>query len=80
MKNRLNITVDDSLVDRAKQYAAQHHTSLSQLVEDYFRELTRLPQRKNVRDLLKELPRPDLSDGTAIKSHYYESRKKKYGF
>ena len=81
MKNRLNITVDDALVEQAKRYAAMHQTSLSQLVEQYFKSLTRPVRKKNILDLMKELPKPKGKVPEAdLKGPYYESRKKKYGF
>lgn len=80
MKNRLNITVDDSLVEQAKRYAARHKTSLSQLVEQYFKSLTRPAHKKNILELLKELPTPKIKLEGELKEKYYEDRKKKYGF
>jgi hypothetical protein len=79
MKNRLNITVDDALMEKAKRYAAKHHTSVSQLVEQYFKSLTRPAHKKNVRDLLKELPKPTRKAEGYLKEAYYEERKHKYG-
>jgi len=80
MKNRLNITVDDALMEQAKRYAAKHHTSVSQLVEQYFKSLSRPARKKNVRDLLKELPKPARKADGYTKEAYYEERKHKYGF
>jgi len=36
MKNKLTLRLDDSLIRRAKKYAKQHQTSVSQMVADYF--------------------------------------------
>ena len=80
MKNRLNITIDEVLLDHAKQYAKSKQTSLSQLIEDYLKKLTS-PRRKNIIQVMKEMPKPKKQlpevDG---KNLYYESRRKKYGF
>ena len=80
MKNRLNITIDEALLEEAKKYANKQQTSLSQLVEDYFKKLAS-PRRKNILDLMEEMPKPkrNLPQGE-LKNLYYESRKKKYGF
>ena len=81
MKNRLNITVDDALVEQAKRYAAKHKTSLSSLIERYLKSLTRPARKKNIIDLMKELPKPKGEiPGSNVKELYYENRKKKYGF
>jgi hypothetical protein len=83
MKNRLNITVDNVLMEEAKLYAAKHKTSLSQLVEEYFKTLTRQrPARKaNIIDFMKKMPKPKgkVPRGDLNKL-YYEDNKKKYGF
>lgn len=80
MKNRLNITIDEALLEEAKKYANKQQTSLSQLVEDYFKKLAS-PRRKNILDLMEEMPKPkrNLPQGE-LKNLYYESRKNKYGF
>ena len=40
---KLTLRMDANLVDSAKKYAALHGKSLSQLVADYFDELTQEP-------------------------------------
>jgi len=80
MKNRLNLTVDDTLLEQAKRYAAKHQTSLSQIVEEYFRNLVRPARKKNILQLLNELHKaPVKAEGDGRKT-YYEGRKTKYGF
>ena len=83
MKNRLNKTVDNALMEEAKLYAAKHKTSLSQLVEEYFKTLTRQrpAKKENILELMARLPKPKgkLPEGD-LKKLYYESRRKKYGF
>ncbi len=39
--HKLTLRVEGELVNNAKKYAAQHGKSLSQLVADYFADLTR---------------------------------------
>lgn len=79
MKNRLNIVIDDALADQAKRYAAKHQTSLSQLVEQYFKSLTRPARKKNILDLVSELPAPKLKIEGDLKVNYFNQKKKKYG-
>ena len=40
MHIKLTLTVDDKIIDRAKQYARNHKLSVSQMVESYFRRVT----------------------------------------
>lgn len=39
MITRLNITVDKTVVEQAKQYASDHGRSLSGLIEEYLKSL-----------------------------------------
>ncbi len=80
MKNRLNITIDEGLIEQAKRYASKHQTSLSQLVEQYFKSLTRPSRRKNIIQLIEELPKPGLKIEGDLKERYYKDQKRRYGF
>lgn len=80
MKNRLNLTVDDVLMKRAKLYAAKHQTSVSQLVEQYLKKLTRPSSNENVIQLVERLPKTTVEKNTNLKEAYYEDQQKKYGF
>ena len=81
MKNRVNITIDDQLVREAKRYASRKKVSLSQLIEGYLRQLTSSrSNKKNVLELLSELPNPKGKTEKATIERYYQERKGKYGF
>ena len=80
MKNRLNITVEEDLLNKAKKYAEEHHTSLSQLIGHYLKMLTRKPPRKNILDLVKGLEKPKMDPQADLKKQYFEEQKSKYGF
>lgn len=82
MKTRLNITIEENLLDKVKAYAAKQNSSVSQLVEDYFRTITKKSKRKSLLDVLDELPKPkvNLPEGFDFKEEYYKQRAKKYGF
>jgi hypothetical protein len=79
MKNRLNITIEESLLNKAKKYAEQHQTSLSQLIELYLRNLTKKPSRENIITLVEGLKKPQLDPETDLKKQYYEEQKRKHG-
>jgi len=40
MKTRLNLTIDENLIPKTKNYAKSHGISVSQLVEDLLRKTT----------------------------------------
>jgi hypothetical protein len=80
MKSRLNITVEESLFVPAKRYAARNNTSLSQMVEFYFKMLGRPRRQKNVIDIIEKLPKPSFKTNTDLKEAYYTDQKKKHGF
>jgi hypothetical protein len=75
MKARLNLTIEDSLLKNTKLYAEQHHTSLSELVEDYFKEVTKPLKRKTFADLVKELGKHDIDPKADLKELYYQDQK-----
>ncbi|MFT4202860.1 MAG: DUF6364 family protein [Chitinophagaceae bacterium] len=82
MKNRLNITIDEVLIQEAKRYAFKKNTSLSSLIQDSLRTLvSRRPTNKqNVLDFVKTLPKPNVDTEHYSKETYYEDSKAKYGF
>jgi hypothetical protein len=80
MKARLNITIEERLLNNAKHYAAKNDTSLSQLIELYFESLTRPSRRKNIIQLVEELPKPKIDLSKDLKQAYHEDQKGKYGF
>jgi hypothetical protein len=80
MKSRLNITVEDDLMNKAKRYASRHHISLSQLVERYFKSITRQVRGKNVIQIVDQLPKAHIEENTNLKEAYFEDQRKKHGF
>jgi hypothetical protein len=82
MKARLNITIEDSLLDQVKDYAASKHLSLSQIIEDYFKSIISSTAKKNnILEMVDNLNAPSgLDDDIDLKKSYYEQRSKKYGF
>lgn len=83
MKSRLNITVDEVLMKKAKKYAEKHKTSLSSLIESYFKILTKRANKKNVIDLVEGLPNPStrvMPIKKNLKLDFYKSQKNRYGF
>lgn len=63
MKERLNLTIDGALLEAMKAYAAGKGMSVSELVESYFRQVTKPVQRQNILDMVDQLEGPDSGKG-----------------
>jgi hypothetical protein len=59
MKERLNLTIDGALLEAMKAYAAGKEMSVSELVESYFRSVTKPVRQNNILDLVDQLKRPE---------------------
>jgi hypothetical protein len=71
MKERLNLTIDAGLVESMKAYAASKNLSVSELVESYFRTVTRPLPRTNILDMVDQLEAPAFDVNADLKEHYY---------
>lgn len=80
MKARLNLTIDEKLLDSIKLYAARQQKSVSELVENYFKNVSRRPRRKHIIDLVKDLEPPKIKPEEDLKELFYQEQAKKYGF
>ena len=64
---KLTLSMDGSLIDRAKRYARRHDRSLSDLVSSYLRQITADEQDADdvdrlVRDVADEIPMDQIVD------------------
>jgi hypothetical protein len=75
MKSRLNLTIEESVLQSMKQYAEKQHTSVSDLVEDYFRNVTKPVKKKSFMDLVDKLPPHDIDPKADLKELYYQDKK-----
>lgn len=81
MKTRLNITIENALLSRMKEYAAAKETSMSKIVEDYFNILVKPTiKRSNIIEMVEKLQAPQIEDNVDLKKAYNEERSDKYGF
>lgn len=80
MKVRLNLTIDDNLLNKIKRYAASRKVSVSELVEEYFRTLLKPKRRKNIIDLVEKLPEHSVPATEDLKKGFYEEQSGKHGF
>jgi hypothetical protein len=65
VKERLNLTIDGVLLEAMKAYAASKEMSVSELVESYFRSVTKPMGRDNILDLVDRLEAPG-EKGTGV--------------
>ncbi len=49
MDTKLTLKLDKDVIEKAKDYAKNHQTSLSQLIENYLSSLTADPEKKTKR-------------------------------
>jgi|HubBroStandDraft_1064217.scaffolds.fasta_scaffold79638_2 hypothetical protein len=80
MKERLNLTIDSELLNSMKAYASKKQISVSELVESYFRSLTKPVRRTNILDLIGQLKKPAISEKADLKDLFYREQGEKYGF
>jgi hypothetical protein len=80
MKERLNLTIDGALLEAIKAYALKKGISVSELVEEHFRTVTRPVKRENILDLIDGLKKPVLDGKADLKGLFYKEQGEKYGF
>jgi hypothetical protein len=80
MKVRINLTIDDSTLNKIKRYAANKQISISEFVETYFKNLTKAGKQKNILELVDDLKKPSIQAGTDLKKGFYEDQAGRYGF
>lgn len=80
MNKKLTLSVDSSVIDRAKLYARQHEESLSQLVENYFRFISMDVKEEppkyapEVMELLGSVSVPENINIDDLKASYLEEK------
>jgi hypothetical protein len=80
MKERLNLTIDGVLLEAIKAYALKRDVSVSELVEGYFKTVTKPIERKNILDLIDGLKKPVIDGQADLKELFYKEQGEKYGF
>lgn len=82
MKTRLNITVEQNLLEKVKVYAIHKQISVSSLIESYFETIVKTSsKRKNLLDMVDKLePDAEVVAQSYKKEFFYEDQKAKYGF
>ena len=76
MKARLNITIEEAILRNVKYLAEARNTSVSELVETYFKTIIKPKKSKTFSQLIKELPKPKLENNFKWKDEYYKAKMK----
>lgn len=80
MNKKLTLSVEDSIIEKAKAYAKDNDESLSKLVENYFRLLTSNRKKNDdeisplVKELMGTIEVPAEFDYQQAKMEYLENR------
>ena len=79
MKARLNLSIDTDILKEVKKLSAKKNMSVSEMVENYFKIITR-PKKKLLTEILDALPKPNLPEDFDWKEEYIKDKMKKYGY
>ncbi|QKJ29683.1 hypothetical protein HQ865_07915 [Mucilaginibacter mali] len=80
MKARLNLTIDEAILANIKSYAESKKISISALVENHFKNISKPVKHKNIVEYMNEMQAPDIELPVDLKKAFYEDQAKKYGF
>jgi hypothetical protein len=75
MKSRLNLTIEESLLKSMKIYAEKQHTSVSDLVENYFKQVIKPSKRESFVDMVEKLEPSNIDPKVDLKEQYYLNKK-----
>lgn len=78
MKSRINLTIEKKLIGQVKAYADKQNTSVSDLVEEYFKRIV-TPRKSGLVDFIESLPKPKLHENLDLKKAYLEDKGSEYG-
>lgn len=86
MKKKLNITIEENLLEKVKLYAEAQERSVSDLVQEHFETLLKpkptLPNGMTLVEYMKSLPKSKIEfpEGMDWKDEYYRAKAKKWGY
>jgi len=66
-------------LDNIKAYASIRKTSISDLVENYFKRFTKPAKRKNMLTMVEKIEKTKIDSKSDLKELYYQDQSKKYG-
>jgi len=75
MKSRLNLSIEKDLLEKIKIHADSAQTTVSKLVEVYFKRLVSSPHNESIVDVIENLERPQIDLTLDLKAAFYERSK-----
>ena len=75
MKTRVNLTIEESILHDTKLYAEKKGMSVSEIVEDYLKIVTKPVKRRTIMDLMEELGPGNIDPKADLKELYYQDPK-----
>lgn len=83
MNKKLTLSIDPSIIEKAKEYVAEEGGSISGLVEDYLRKVVSRPRKSERQKALERLDKrvrsyPPFKGEIDVKEGRYEYLKEKY--
>ena len=79
MDTKLTLKLNQSIIEKAKEYAKENKTSISNLVENYLSQITQEKKSENISPLVKSLSGIiDLPEGFDHKKGYVDYLTNKY--
>ena len=79
MKSKLNITIDQEILEQMKRYALHQKMSISEIVENYFQAILTPKPKGSFVELIDKLPKPSIEASVNLKEEYYKAKAEKYG-
>ncbi len=81
IKTRLNLTIDNDILESMKNYSQKTGESISEIVEDYFSTIIRKHEKKkNIIQLVEGLKAPEINPDADLKDLFCKGQAAKYGF
>ncbi|MBS1529488.1 MAG: hypothetical protein JSU01_04200 [Bacteroidetes bacterium] len=75
MKARLNLTIEEGVLHDTKLYAEKKGISVSEMVENYLKMVTKPTKRRTIIDMVEELGPSNIDPKADLKELYYQDPK-----
>lgn len=80
MKARVNLTIEEDILTKAKKYASEVGSSVSELVENYLKNISQKENSDSLIEYIDKLEIPKIDKDIDFKKQYFIERAEKYGF
>ena len=79
MKARVNLTIEQDILTKAKKYASEVGSSVSELVENYLLNISKTADGQSLVDYIDNLKVPETDNAIDFKKQYFEDMAQKHG-